>query len=79
MSKPSQPGPDDAGGAEHRAEEPLVLAPLRGGKRSATTVNAVEKMPALPEALQGPEHDQLGHAPRLPGEHRAEEEHAHRR
>ena len=48
MRKPPSQRPDDARGAEDGAEEALVLAPLRGGKRSAITVKAVEKIPALP-------------------------------
>ena len=70
MRSPPSHGPDDAGGPEHRAEEALVLAPLRGGEEVGNDGERRGEDARAAQALQGPEHDQLRHAaataPRAP-------------
>ncbi len=69
-----EPGTDQEGDAEDRAEQALVLAPLARGEEVADDGEADREERPGAEALDAPEEDQLPHLLREAGEGRSHQE-----
>ena len=63
--------PQDGGQSEDAAHVPLVPAPFPGRQHVGQNGHRQREQPAGAETLDGPEHNQHGHAARHPGQHRA--------
>jgi hypothetical protein len=75
--EPAQPGTDDARDAEHGAEYALVLAALGRAENVRHDRERRGEDSRAPQALEGPERDQLAHAARLARKNRSGEEKHH--